>query len=259
MERTLVFTDAHNAGRKSYKSVLDTAIAENIHSIMFLGDVDMSQNYHEFLRFVDFASGAGITVKSIKGNHDQAWLDYANGLEDRCVATGKTDPSLKGDRQVTQYLQNLQKYQTVEDVLYAHAFPRGKQYSGQQGNRQIKGDHRFKYRDLWHYSFGTDNTRGIGFDAFDPDVIRWSFDDLLSKGLQYLIKGHEHVPKIWSYDQNTRTVRGGNVLTPGKKVSLTAPSIIQLGAFESGHYAVLEQDSSNRLSVEYRRLAPNQM
>ncbi|MBD3330760.1 hypothetical protein GF354_04495 [Candidatus Peregrinibacteria bacterium] len=98
--KTVLFADSHKAEREKYKKLLDTAINERASRIKFLGDADGYGGYSNLMGLKLFAAQAGIEVDLVRGNHDQAWLDYANGEDKRCVTSGETDFNIKHDKQI---------------------------------------------------------------------------------------------------------------------------------------------------------------
>ena len=260
MQKNLVFTDSHRVGRAQYKKLLDAAIAEYVEEITFLGDIDFNRGYHLFLEFMNYAFQAGIPVQAVRGNHDQAWLDYADGIDEKCKPNGEKDTGLKKDKKVLQHLRSLETSVRDGHIMYAHAFPLGKRFSGPHGSRRFERDHRFTHRELWHYSFGTDNTHGEGFSSYDPDVLKWNFEHMERKGIGFLVKGHEHTNKVWFYSRARNDVYGGTALrvSPDRGTrmeDILGQAVIQVGAFEEGNYAVLSV-RGRRLDVEFRKL-PN--
>ncbi len=98
----------------------------------------------------------------------------------------------------------------------------------------------------------------------DPEVIQTNNDFIYGKNSprdqhnrpiyrgKILIKGHEHIPKVW--DSN-KPLDGSNGLIrkPGDVVTLTEPAIVTVGAFADGHYAILDYGSGN-LQVSFKHL-----
>ncbi|MBD3330759.1 hypothetical protein GF354_04490 [Candidatus Peregrinibacteria bacterium] len=76
---------------------------------------------------------------------------------------------------------------------------------------------------------------------------------MAQNGIRHIIKGHEHVPKVWQADRTGNVdLTTGRKLTPGDKVYLDRPSIVQLGNFDGDHYAILEENSPT--TIEFRTI-----
>jgi hypothetical protein len=255
MEKTLVFADAHGAEAEKYSALLDIAVGESIGCIRFLGDIDYAEGYLSFMDFSENARNEGIEVSQIKGNHDQAWQDYALGLETRVVGPiqgNEKTIDIRSSSEVIHFLENLPLSLSEEGVFYTHAFPIGEVYSGPLGAKVVEGDRRLKAPNLWYYSFGTPNTTGEGLAANDLGIITANFSFLKDNGCQFMVKGHEHLGKIWTYNANYNMSNDGIIMAPGTDMTLEAPAIIQVGLFAKGEYAVLVQDKG--LRVCYRQL-----
>ena len=275
MRRTLVFTDAHKVGEDSYAQLCDIAKSEKVGNVAFLGDVDLAENILNLRDMLHFLKTRGIMVYRVRGNHCQAWNDYVlTGETPEIISQGDSDLSGIHRSVFLSDMSRIPEEVKLDDLVFTHALPAGFVLSGPKGARieQSKDfDPRFKHPGLWNYSFNTHTeegeprpTVGEGMESYDPVVIQANFDFLSGKigprdqhnrpiyRGKILIKGHEHIPKVW--DSN-KPLDGSNGLIrkPGDVVTLTEPAIVTVGAFADGHYAILDYGSGN-LQVSFKHL-----
>ncbi len=252
--KTLVFTDAHHAKESAYEQLFEEIKKLKIQDVKFLGDIDQIRGYQDFFQFGKKLRQEDINFDYIKGNHDQAWLEYAQGLEERVCGNVEVDPSVKTPEYIN-HLKNLSEALIQNGIMYVHAFPVGKIYSGPLGKREIKGDRRLKHPKLWHYSFGTEQTIGKGLEAYDPEILRDNLEYMKNNGVDYIIKGHEHVSKIWTYDYESHAIQSELIQTNSVK-SASSPAIIQVGSFVDGHYLITDRtnDDIKKIQLEFCKL-----
>lgn len=260
MKKTIVFGDAHKADKWKYRDLLDTARAEGVQQIVFVGDIDNGTHVQDYLNFTRFAGRAGIATGAVLGNHDNAMLQYINGRDERVVTGQYKDKILKGDGQVRQHLRSLPKYLTIDDVVFCHALPEGTPLSGPHGKHMSSTGHRANFSKLWHYSFNTHDDYGrrcfhvgSGMESYDPKVIEDNLKEMATRGQKFMVKGHEHFPKVWSSHRSLDSTNG-RIMDPRRGPTyLQKPAIIQVGDFGNGHYALLEYDGRT-MAVQFRHI-----
>jgi hypothetical protein len=246
--KTLIFTDAHHVKENAYDRLFEEIKNRDIQHVKFLGDIDQIKGYQAFFEFRKKLKQENIDFDYIKGNHDQAWLEYAQGLEERVVGNVEIDPSIKTPEYI-HHLKNLSEALIEDKILYIHAFPLGKIYSGPLGKKQIEGDRRLKHPKLWHYSFGTEQTIGKGINAYDPEIIQSNFEYMKNNNINYMIKGHEHVSKIWTLEDHSSSIIL-ELIPAGSIKTVLSPAIIQVGSFIDENYLIIDREIENFNDVQ---------
>jgi hypothetical protein len=249
--KILVFADAHKADKKMYSDLIKHIELGKIKTVRFLGDIDYAEGYLNYMNFKKTLLELGVDVKEISGNHDAAWQDYAWGIEDRVVGPIKGNEKeldIRNEDEVIDFLTNLDSHLIEDNIFYAHAFPVGKVYSGPLGTKKLEGDRRLKVPHLWHYSFGTDNSTGEGYLSNDLGVIAQNFKLIKNNNCNFMIKGHEHMFKIWTFNNRTEKPNNGIIPLVGDMIKVDKPSIVQTGMFAKGQYIIVTPGENTYVS-----------
>ena len=257
MNKTLIFADAHFARNYDYELLVDVAEREGTDRIVYLGDTDGVDSYRRLIDFRNRITDLGLGLDLIRGNHDQAWLDYIEGDDELfSLLPDYSDVSIKDAADIRGLIQEMALDTIHEDVIYT--LLAGKPASGACGPLIEGNDPRLKYPDLWYYTFGTNQTEPHPSApkklhlTYDPTVVLATFGALKNRNARYLVKGHEHINKVWQLTDEG-TLSGGEFVGINDSVEVPNMGIIQLGAYKNGNYAVLEK-INDALRIRFQKI-----
>jgi len=104
-------------------------------------------------------------------------------------------------------------------------------------------------------------------NRFDPQVVSWNLDHAEKQGADIIVKAHEHTGKVTKrLKERNGDSRYG--IRDGKRINIrdqnengtrdidtnTEQAIVQVGQFQSGHYAIIEEQENKQYKVEFKNI-----